>query len=197
METTTTTKQRRRGVELEQSILESAWTELVDRGYPGLTMENVASRAGTSRSVLARRWDDKFSLAISTIRHQKEKYPLEVTDRGDLRAELLEYLNCLSKRATMISVVVSLLFSECFQTPHSPPEDLRAALIEGEKNVLSAIYQRAVERGEIDPGKLNPPVERLLVDLFRHHAIMTLSAPSPALRKTWVDTIFLPIVRTT
>mgnify|MGYP000494958806 CR=1 FL=1 len=187
--------ERRRGTDLENAILEEAWTELVERGYHRLTMEGVASRAGTSRSVLARRWDGRFSLAVAAIRHQRVKYPLEVEESGDLRTELLDYFEHLSKRATMIAVVFPLLSSEYFQENSLPPQRLREALTQGEGSVLSTIIHRAVERGEIDSRKLNPTIETLLGDLFRYYSIMNFSPPPPELRRAWVDTIFMPLVR--
>lgn len=186
---------RRRGAELEHAILEDAWNEMVEHGYARMTMEGVATRAGTSRSVLARRWDSKSSLAIAAIRHQKTKYPLEVADRGSLRTELLDFLDRASARAVMVPAIFSLITSEYSRDSSSSPQTLRDALSDGEKNVLAAILQRAAERGEIAPRKLAPPVESLLGDLFRCHALMTLSAPPPELREVWVDEIFLPLVQ--
>jgi AcrR family transcriptional regulator len=188
--------ERRRGADLEQAILEAAWSELAERGYSGLTMEAVAERAGTSRPVLARRWDGKAPLAIAAIRQQMAKHPLKVSDRGNLRAELLEFLERVSDRAAGIAAVFTLFTSEYFAESSSAPKDLRAALIQGEAQPLSGILARAVKRGEIDPKKLIPPVASLLGDLFRHHVIMNFSAPPPALRKIWVDAVFLPLVRT-
>jgi hypothetical protein len=57
------------------------------------------------------------------------------------------------------------------------------------------LLERAVKRGEIDPARLTPPVVSLLNDLFRYYVIMNFSAPPPALRKAWVDTVFLPLVK--
>jgi len=188
-------RKRRRGTELEDAILEAAWLELVEHGYAGLTMEAVAERAGTSRPVLARRWDGKAPLAVAAIRQQMAKHPLEVQDRGDLRAELLEFLKRATDRASGIAAALTLFSSEYFSQSPSTPKDLRAALIQGEVRPLSAILERAVERGEVDPKRLTPPVATLLSDLFRHHVIMNFSAPPPALRKAWVDTVFLPLVR--
>jgi hypothetical protein len=146
--------------------------------------------------VLARRWDGKAKLAIAAIRQQMVKYPLDVPDRGGVRAELLEFLERLSQRAAGIAAAFTLFSSDYFRENSSTPHELRAALREGDTNPLIAIFDRAVARGEIDRKKLIPPVASLLNDLFRHHAIMTFSPPSPALRVTWVDSIFLPLVRT-
>ncbi len=187
--------ERRRGADLEQAILEAAWCELAERGYSGMTMEAVAERAGTSRPVLARRWDGRAPLAVAAVRQQMAKYPLEVPDRGNLRTELLEFLERASDRASGIAVAFALLSSEYFSESRSAPKDMRAALIQGKVQALSLILERAVGRGEIDPKRLIPPVSSLLTDLFRHYVIMNFSVPPPALRKAWVDTVFLPLVR--
>lgn len=189
-------KERRRGAELEEALLDATWEELEERGYAGLTMEGVAARAGTSRPVLARRWDGKVKLAIAAIRQQMAKHPLDVEDHGDLRTELLEFLDHLSNRTKMIATVFTLFSSEYSQGGPSTLQDLRGALLEGRINSLASILDRAVSRGEIDPEKLFPPVGTLLADLSRHHAIMTFTPPSPTLRTAWVDSIFLPLVRT-
>ncbi|KAA0075194.1 TetR/AcrR family transcriptional regulator [Tardiphaga sp. P9-11] len=180
---------------VRRAILEAAWAELAERGYSGLTMEAVAERAGTSRPVLARRWDGKAPLAIAAIRQQMTKHPLKVSDQGNLRAELLEFLERASDRASGIAAAFTLFSSGYFTESSSVPKDLRAALIQGEVQPLSAILERAVKRGEVDPKGLIPPVASLLSDLFRHHVIMNFSAPPPALRKVWVDAMFLPLVR--
>jgi len=188
-------KQRRRGADLENAILEDAWAELEANGYARFTLEGVASRSGTSRPVLARRWDSRFALAVAAVRQQMAQYPLEVEDRGDVRTELLEYLQRASSRASLIAVILSLLSGENADDPSSTPLKRSDALTGGEDRVLAAILQRASERGEIDGKKLIPAVETLLRDLFRYYVMMNLSAPPPALRKTWVDAILLPLVR--
>ena len=101
-------KTRRRGAELEEALLEAAWQELEERGYAGLTMENVATRAGTSRPVIARRWRSKAELTIATLRHQIQKRQIVIADQGDLRTELLDYLAQASKRITEITALFSL-----------------------------------------------------------------------------------------
>lgn len=160
-----------------------------------MTMAGVAARARTSRPVLARRWAGKAELAIAAIRQQMIKHPLDVPDRGDLRAELLEYLELTSRRARGFVAVFTLFTSEHFQGTWPTLQDLRAELRAGLKDVLSSILERAAERGEIDRKKLIPPVATLLNDLSRHHVIMTFSPPPESLRTAWVDSIFLPLVR--
>jgi AcrR family transcriptional regulator len=187
-------KGRRRGADLEAALLDAAWEELTERGYARLTIESVAARADTSRPVFARRWEGKAELAIAAIRQQMAKSPLRVNECGDVRTELLEYLEHASIRARGIAAVFTLISSEYFDSTASTPRDLRAALAQGDAQVLAPILNRALARGEIDPNKLVPPINTLLTDLFRYYAIMNFEAPPPELRQFWIDKIFLPLV---
>jgi AcrR family transcriptional regulator len=158
-------------------------------------MEGVAERAGTSRPVIARRWDGKAPLAIAAIRQQMAKHPLEVLDRGNLRTELLEFLERASERAGAIAAAFTLFTSEYFSEISSNPEGLHKALIQGEVEIFAAILKRALARGEVAPEKLVPPVTTLIADLFRYHVVMNFAAPPDDLKEAWVDMLFLPLVR--
>ncbi|MDQ2080944.1 TetR/AcrR family transcriptional regulator [Xanthobacteraceae bacterium Astr-EGSB] len=186
---------RRRGENLEHAILEAAWLEMTEHGYAGLTMERVAERAGTSRPVISRRWETRAELAVAAIRQQMGKHPLAVADHGDVRKELLEFLERASQRAFGIAAAFTLFSSEYFSESSSVPKDLQTALAQGEARHLAAILERGVERGEIQRERLVPPVASLLSDLFRYHVIMNFAAPPEALRQAWVDAIFLPLVQ--
>ncbi|TEA77217.1 TetR/AcrR family transcriptional regulator [Allopusillimonas ginsengisoli] len=195
MSTSKSVKTRRRGAELEQAIIEVAWSLLLKHGYSGLTMEAVASAAHTSRSVLARRWRNKADLAVAAIQQQLVKHSVEPADRGDVRAELLDYLDHLGSYAPTLLTVFSLLSSDAFRETYASANDLRRALTTGKTSQLALILRRAVDRQEIDPAKLVAPVDTLLIDLIRHHVLMNRKAPPKKLCAAWVDTIFLPLVR--
>lgn len=186
--------ERRRGADLEGAILDAAWAELNAHGYAGLTMDAVATRAGTSRPVLARRWDGRAALVIAAIRRRMADYPVNVPDRGDVRVELNEMFDLAAKRATAMAAAFTLFSTEYSRSKGKAPNDLRAMLSYDEPDILALILERGVARGEIDAGRLTPPIAHLLSDLFRHHVLMTWSAPDADLRTAWIDTIFLPLV---
>lgn len=188
-------KTRRRGATLEQAIINVAWKKLLEHGYTNLTMDMIATAAHTSRSVLARRWENKPALVLAAIKHQLEKDPRHVTDMGDVRSELLAYLNRLGVHAPIFSTVTALLENEAFRKKFASPAELRMALRAGQPDNLDLIYERAAVRGEIDPNKLNPAIRTLLRDLVRHHVMMYRSAPAESLCIAWVDTVFLPLVQ--
>jgi AcrR family transcriptional regulator len=188
------TDTRRRGAALEDALLEAAWAELVDRGYAGLTMESVAKRAGTSRPVLARRWETPSDLAIAALRRYHKNNPIEAPDLGEIRAELIVLLQRFSDRGARIMTTVMLNMSEYFIETGSSIADIRDRIIGDSK--LKDVLERAVARGELDPRKLTARISTLPVDLVRHEVIMTRKPVSTETIEEILDTIFLPLAAT-
>ena len=187
--------ERRRGTDLENAILDAAWAEIGEKGYAGLTMENAAARAGTSRPVLSRRWSNVSALATAAIQRELIRRPIAVPDLGDLREELLSFLQQASRRADVFTAGFALFLDEFQRGTKASPSEFRATVLAGEEDALETILARAVARGEIDPGKLLPPTASLPADLFRHHVIMTMAPPSLDMQQAWIDDIFLPLTR--
>ena len=91
--------------------------ELTENGYMNLTMEGVAKRAGTSRTVLHRRWPNRAELTIATLKHYNDENPIEVPDLGNVRDEIRMLLRKPSKRSEAVFVVLikSLLWRDAIQ----------------------------------------------------------------------------------
>ena len=185
---------RRRGAALEAALLDAAWEELCAVGYPGFTLDGVAARAGTSRPVLARRWSNRTELVVAAIRHHTAPAMQDLPDTGTLRGDVLAVLRQLSASVSEMAGVLSFMFADYFDTTGLSPSDLRERAIAGTPSRMAAIIQRAVERGEIDPGRLSPRVTSLPVDLVRHDLIMNRAPVPDATLVEVVDRIFLPLV---
>ena len=187
---------RRRGVQLENAILDAAWAELVERGYPGLTLEGVAKRAGTSRPVLHRRWPSRTALATAALGRHLAQHPVVVPDLGGIREETRFLLRRMSDRARpdMIRLIFDL--QQDLAGKHFILADLkaqaRAQIIE--PDVMQVILRRAIARGEIAPDRLTPRIAALPTDLARHEILMTFAPLSDDAIKEIVDEIFLPLV---
>jgi AcrR family transcriptional regulator len=184
---------RRRGDALEDAILDVAWAELLERGYDGLTFESVASRAGTSRPVLGRRWPTRGALATAAAARFHVRNPIVIPDLGNVRDELCLLLRKMSDRVR--PDLVRLLFEVLKDdTDHyANAAELRAQIVKG--SALPPILARAVERGEVDPDRLIPRIVSLPGDLARHELLMTSAPLTDEAIHEIIDRIFLPLVR--
>lgn len=126
-----------------------------EQGYAGLSIEEVAARAGVNKTTIYRRWPTKAELVGAAIYSMRDEDP-PPPDTGSLEQDLLIVLERLStslstprKRAIINSLVLS----------NSEPE-LRALLRrmrEERPAIPQIIFERALSRGEIPKGS-NPQI---------------------------------------
>jgi AcrR family transcriptional regulator len=187
---------RRRGAELEEALLEAAWRELVEVGYGRFTFEGVAERAGTSRPVIYRRWPDRATLAIASVRHFGRSQPVPTPDTGSVRDDLIALLRDAAKSRSELAALFSVQMGEFFAETGRTPAELRAEFLEARQQPfgIDRILERGVERGEIDPERMTPRIAGLPGDLLRHELLMTLQLPSEETIIEIIDDIFLPLV---
>ena len=190
---------RRRGVRLQHAILDAAWAELVERGYPGLTLEGVAKRAGTSRPVLYRRWPSRTALATAALGRHIAQNPIVVPDLGSVRDEICLLLRRMSDRARPDMIRLVFDMQRDLADEHSNLADMRAHLRAQivEPDVMQTILGRAIDRGEIAAARLTPRIVSLPTDLARHEVLMTFEPLSDDAINEIVDEVFLPLVSPT
>jgi AcrR family transcriptional regulator len=190
---------RRRGSRLEDAILDAAWAELVDRGYPGLTLEGVANRAGTSRPVLHRRWPSRTALATAALGRHIAQNPIAVPDLGSVRAEIRLLLRRMSDRARPDMIRLVFDMQKDLADNQSNLADLRTQIRAQivEPDVMQTILTRAVDRGEIAAARLTARIVSLPTDLARHEILMTFEPLTDEAINEIVDEIFLPLVHPT
>ena len=188
---------RRRGARLEEEILDAAWVELVERGYPGLTLEGVAKRAGTSRPVLYRRWLSRTALATAALARYITQHPVIVPDLGNVRDEIRLLLRRMSDRARPDMIRLLFDMHQDLVDDHSNLAILRAYLRAQivRPDVMQTILRRAVDRGEIAAARLTPRILSLPTDLARHEILMTFEPLTDEAIGEIIDEVFLPLVR--
>ena len=187
-------KTRRRGVALEEALLDAAWDELQAVGYANLTMEAVADRAGTSRAVLYRRWRNRTELVLAATRRHRPRLSGDVPDTGSLRGDVVAVLTRASDRLAEDDLEnVYGLLSEYFADPElfTRVQDQVFPIGAG---VMATILKHAEERGEVRQG-VSPRVATLPIDLLRHELFRTRTPPSKQVIAEIVDDVFLPLVQ--
>ncbi|KAB2388859.1 TetR/AcrR family transcriptional regulator [Actinomadura montaniterrae] len=187
---------RRRATEIDSAVLQAAIEELTERGYGGFTMDRVAARAGTNKTVIYRRWPSRTALAFAAYKQMVGR-PQSPPDTGELRSDVLELLR--STAARMSSSAGTEILRGLMMDARSDPgllAGIRDELAEGEPGVMLAILARAVARGEARQEALVPRIATLPIALLRNEYLMGGTAPiSDQALIEIIDQVFLPLVR--
>ena len=90
---------RPRSTEADEAILVAAVELFAEVGLEGLTVEEVAARAGVGKATIYRRYQGKVDLVIAAVRHFTEG-PVEAPDTGATRGDLRELVDGLVRLLT-------------------------------------------------------------------------------------------------
>jgi AcrR family transcriptional regulator len=184
---------RRRGAELDRAILNAAFAELAERGYPAFTLERVAERAHTGKSSVYKRWPTRPELAIAAVLRELPDR-LTPPDTGDLREDLLVVLRHIADRfAGPVGKVMPGLLAESIRDPELR-DAFRTQIFAGHPLPTREVLRRAVERGRAKPSALTPIVAMVGPALLREHFLLH-GAPVPeSVLVDIVDNTVLPLV---
>lgn len=151
---------------MRQAVIEAVYAELSRCGYLGMTVENVADRAGVHKTTVYRRWGTVDVLIADALDHTREtEWPVPDTGtiEGDLIAIATEVADTFAdpaRRTVPVAVVAAALQSE---RARRAMREFYAARHEE----AALVVTRAVERGEL-PRPADPvePVRLACAPLF-------------------------------
>lgn len=189
-------KTRRRGAALEQALLKAAWRELLRSGYSAFTLDGVAREARTSRPVITRRWPTRGDLALAAFNYHLESRPLDVPDRGDIRAELIDYIIALYERDFPVVMMMWTQMDEYYREANSSPARFRETLLAGRVSAIGFLLERAAERGQVDPSKLTKMVVSVPAAFLAFITATQADTDIRAAVEEMIDTVLLPLVGT-
>ncbi|MGW7531110.1 TetR/AcrR family transcriptional regulator [Amycolatopsis sp. NPDC054798] len=186
---------RRRGKVLEEAILRAALDELAEVGYRGLTIDRVAARAQTNKTVIYRRWPSRTALAVAAYLHVATAG--ELPDTGDLRDDVLALLRAAAERiSSPQGEILHILAADMGAEPDLVGA-VRDQLAETSLARWLTVLGRAVARRQARPEALSPRIATVAVDLLRHEYLFRGAAPiADSVIVEIADTIYLPLVRT-
>jgi AcrR family transcriptional regulator len=182
---------RKRDSSRGDALCQAALEVLAEVGYDRLTIDAVAARAGAGKATCYRRWAGKAELVVDAIGRLKAQ-PAP-PDTGTLRGDLVE-LTChfhdgddafrTDVQAGLVSGLIRdaklrEVFTEQFVAPR--------------KAVFRAVFDRAVERGEIPPVPNFELLSDVVPAMVFHQMILTGRAPDVAFVLTVIDQIVLPL----
>lgn len=187
---------RRRGEVLRDAVFAAALAEIADVGLRRVSMESIASRAGTGKAALYRRWPNVRALVIEALGNTMDEIDPPLPDStGSLRADLLLIFGRIASALDSPSGRVVLeLVSEASRDPDMMAE-LQARY--GSRRQLEAVrlIEQAMLRGEIPRQALDPFVLMAAPALIFHQLILTGTPASEEQVAHIVDHIVLPLLR--
>ena len=140
---------RPRSEEADRAILRAATELLAERGLAGLSMEEVAARAGVGKATIYRRWRSRGALALDAFMVEfRALQPLP--DTGTLRGDLLAALRAWVKAVTRTPAgrILAGLVAAAQDDPELAAA-WRAQVVEPMRAQHRVVLRRAIERGEI------------------------------------------------
>lgn len=143
----------------KQAIFEATLALVAERGYDGLTIEGVADQSGVNKTTIYRWWPSKAALLGAAL-VEAELLEFDPPDTGSLRGDLVamvETIGRLLSEPPTREVAVAALGAAV----RHPELDARRFFTDRFAREQE-IFERAVRRGELDPG--TDPM--LIVDLL-------------------------------
>lgn len=171
--------------------------QLSERGYDGITFEEVARRAGASKATLYRRWDSKRDMVVAALKAgpARRDTPDEI-DTGSLRGDLLAL--CQRLITTMRSAdgkAALLLLQAGIEDPAFCNAIERAVGPTGAR-MPGSVLDRAVSRGELPSGADGFPYDEVVGSVLLMRRLNGL-AVDEAYLEALVDFVLIPAVRAT
>ncbi len=142
----------KRNLATRKAILDAAAALLQEKSYKNFTIEEVALRAGASKSTIYRWWSNKMHLLLDIYGTDVERM-IEIPDFGDVEKEIIFVIRAIWKlwRTTPSGQAYKSMIAEAQAAPSAAGHWRSKFLFERRRKLLF-ILQRAAERGELRSG---------------------------------------------
>jgi AcrR family transcriptional regulator len=186
---------RRTGEELTDAIYDAALTVLNQLGYEKTTFATIAKEAGTSRTVLYRRWDSPKDLLIDAVHTKGKVLGTSVRDgnydTGSLRGDLFKLCN-------EYRLAFNRINRDFFHALLSEPDGSKTFQMFANNHVsnlyvVDRIFAKAQLRGEVTVA-ITDNVKLLPFKLMRYELIASAGPVPKSIIPQILDEIVLPAI---
>ncbi|MEO6885778.1 MAG: TetR/AcrR family transcriptional regulator [Jatrophihabitantaceae bacterium] len=192
--------QRRRGVALQDAILEAAYAELTAVGYATFSVEGVAARARTGKASIYRRWPTKQTLVLDALCAVLPT-PTECGIDVDLNDENLTTAQALREIARVICRILNSAAGDAMRAvkceAFTDPELARTVderFQAPRREALLQILRRGVVRGEVRPSAVSDMIADVLPAVMAHRVILMREPVTETDITEIIDQVILPLV---
>ena len=133
----------------ERAVLDAARALMIDKGYAGFSIDEVARRAGAGKPTIYRWWPTKADLIVAVYSEDKAA-AIVPPDTGSLARDIVDYTEALWRfwRETPSGRAFRGLVAEA-QASEAALEALRDKFLPARTLELRRLFGRGVVRGEI------------------------------------------------
>lgn len=139
---------RPRDPDVDRAIMDAAQDLLLERGYAGTTIAEVAARARCGRSAIYRRWSGKADLVVAAV--LDSQVPALSPDTGSLRGDLIAaamHFAGQDERAARVLATMLTALGDDEQLRETASRDVGSPPVAA----IRAVIERWIERGVIAP----------------------------------------------
>jgi AcrR family transcriptional regulator len=118
-------------------------------GYAGLTVDGIATRAGTGKQTIYRWWPSKDDVLLEALA-DRAAFDVVVPDQGSYRADLQEFLItsfALGRRSHVPGILRALMARA--QIDEEFGQRFRASFLQRRRDALAVIVDRAQVRSDL------------------------------------------------
>ncbi|MFI7103589.1 TetR/AcrR family transcriptional regulator [Streptomyces sp. NPDC050161] len=180
----------RRSERSRRAIFDAALSLVGEVGYPRLTIEGIAARAGVGKQTIYRWWPSKAAVLLDAFTDGVDDYGAALPDTGDLEADLKHVLRATADEFN----------DPAFEAPYralaaagANDEELSrtyvARLLEPGIAVYADRFRAARDAGHIDPDTDPRIAAELLLSPFSQRWLMRTGELTHAYTDTLVDLV--------
>ncbi|MEI9907591.1 MAG: TetR/AcrR family transcriptional regulator [Actinomycetota bacterium] len=177
------------------TVIENAAIELLKEvGYERVSIESISQRAGVSKATIYRRWCSKAELITDAVHHYAFCKTAAI-DTGSLRGDLIEVI---SEKVKMMKSADGQLLAGLMAASNSDcdlSDVLTSRMAQGASSAYSAIFSRAVERGEITKNAKPEKIFELIPAVVGFRVFMTQQSISRKFIENFVDDVLFPVLK--
>ncbi|HEX8981342.1 MAG TPA: TetR/AcrR family transcriptional regulator [Ktedonobacterales bacterium] len=182
---------RPRNAQADSAILDAALHLIAQEGVHGMSVDEVAARAGVSKTTIYRRWPNKDALVIEAL--TRFKPPLRSFDTGSLRSDIERFLTSL--QVMLNEPLIQMLTLRILSEVVGRPEWSRvyfADSISPNFTALSDMIDRARARGELRADADTQLVMEIFSGPLVYHMLvaMFLTDVKPFDTKAFIDLVW-------
>lgn len=178
-----------RGKEREDAILFAAREELMARGYEGMTIDEVAARARSSKTTIYRRWKNKAEL-VKAMLDALDAQANAIPETGGLRSDLVAVIDAMRRKASARYLAMIQDLALAAKRAPALAEALKEHVENEELSPFHAVLERHVRPGDVDFVLVHDVAEAMIL-----HQLQAGKRLDAAFTKRVVDEVLLPLIQ--